>query len=169
MYASNWLTLIGEQEAQLGWVLTKETTIDQNNFPFTFTGDLYSQTLTVSWDVNAWNLSTNGYINAKAIYLNIVNVGGSYTVQPDESTIAVSNGGSFVIITLPDALEEVNRIITIKRYDSSSTGNIRVTSASWLVQDVVTFSFVANTTLIGASEQRATFQSDGSNWHIISK
>lgn len=76
-----------------------------------------------------------------------------------------------MIITLPDALEEVNRVITVKRYNNTSTGNIRVTSASGLVQDIVTFSFVANTTLIGVADdnQRITFQSDGSNWHIISK
>lgn len=93
-----------------------------------------------------------------------------YLLSDSEYVAAVDNGAYDATIYLPDASVNVNRIIIIKRYDYTSTGDIIILCPGYEVQNQMSGTFFSYTTLNaawGTYGHSLTFQSNGTHWEVI--
>lgn len=90
----------------------------------------------------------------------------NYTVGDNFRIVLCNNSTNAITITLPSATRFKNRMIWIKRFDTTSTGTLTITSSSGNVQDPFFWSYGANTTL-NFDIEGVGYISDGSVWHVF--
>jgi hypothetical protein len=149
--------------------LTTETNIDKD---FTFSGiymDIepkceYVSTETVS---NTSDFKTYNYIKVVATE----NSSLIYQILTTDDLVSVDNSGGFtdVSVKLPTASSCSGHRITIKIYDSTTTGYVGISTNGESFQNVdgtfVVFEEINNTNSVGG---KRTFQSNGTDWEIVS-
>jgi hypothetical protein len=106
-----------------------------------------------------------------ALYMPTRTVTATTNIAVNDYTISVNNAAVAVTIRLPNPLTFANRVLVVKRHNSTSTGNITLltfsvagslemeNSAGTRVD-----SFTMGTT---ATTRRYTFQSNGTFWELI--
>lgn len=96
---------------------------------------------------------------------NTQTITSNYTVADNIRVILANNTTTAITITLPNATRYRNRMIWIKRFDPTSTGNLTINSSSGNVQDPFLWSFVSST-ILNFDVEAIGYVSDGTIWHV---
>ncbi len=131
----------------------------------------WSLTLPVSAGTSGKLLKTDGAgVGSWAWAAATTSKSGDYALLDTDGygTVLVTTGASAIVITMPQAANNTDRMITIKKVDNGS-GSITLTkhaSDGTTVFDGAgtTFTFASGATNIGAY---IAYQSDGTNWRYI--
>jgi hypothetical protein len=92
-----------------------------------------------------------------ALYVPILAIGTAYAVQPNDYIVSVNNVGGAVTINLPAPALFTGRIIRIKRYNSTSTGTVTISTiaATTVIENTVGTLVVSFTLGTTATTRRA--------------
>jgi len=103
-----------------------------------------------------------------SITMPIVSTITSLTVVKGMYTISCNNGAGAITVTLPNATGNTGMILIVKR-NAASTGDVTIASGGTSQIQGYAGSFAATQTLtaLGTAFQKGTFQSDGTDWHLI--